>query len=162
MIFQVKYCSINGMDDQVWIQMQLIGSIPLPSLFVFLIHTYLVNSMVSFFCWPVLRIRDVYPGSVFFHPGSRGKKSTGSRIRNTVLNRRALRPVLDPLVAPHRWPHVNRHNKRRHPHPSRQDICRERKVDSPDLWTECILTDIYSSGSGSGSRCKTTEKHKKF
>jgi hypothetical protein len=30
---------------------------------------------------PVLRIRDVYPGSKFFHPGSRVKKDSISRIR---------------------------------------------------------------------------------
>ncbi len=37
---------------------------------------------------PVLRIRDVYPGSGFWtltHPGSRGQKGTGSWIRNIAM-----------------------------------------------------------------------------
>jgi hypothetical protein len=50
--------------------------------FLFLTYSPNLPSLLSP-CLPVLRVRDVFPGSEFFHPRSRiqGQKDSGSRIR---------------------------------------------------------------------------------
>jgi hypothetical protein len=47
---------------------------------------------------PVLRFRDVYPGSEFFHPGSRVKKIPGPGSAYVPKNLSIVNPKLENMI----------------------------------------------------------------
>jgi hypothetical protein len=77
----------------------MIPSFPLAKLFLSVCVTVedfaYISYSLHFRGQPVLRIRDVYPGSEFFHPRSRiqGPKDSGSRTRIRIKVFLALKTV---------------------------------------------------------------------